>query len=159
MKRLMLIAAAAFAFVTAPASGACAAAAGDPCLNDPLVAPVSGKVYFADTDRLNTFFTGTVYADYNADGERQAREPVVPIERDGTFVIPVDTRRLAPGATTVAIRMRSSYDRPGWEFNLQCLGEAAGCARTVTVAPGTPTEGVDFPVVGTAQISGTIWDD
>lgn len=165
MKRLAMITAALAITLAAPAAGACAA--DETCLNDPLVAQVSGKAWLdhnADAvlngdERAGRFITATVFADYNGDGVRQGREPRVPTETDGTFTLPVDTRRLAPGTTTVPVHFAFGTERPGWEFNPECIGEAVGCVRTVTVAPGVPTRDVDFPVVTASQVSGTIWDD
>lgn len=165
MKRLAMMTAVLALFVTAPAGAACAA--DDTCLNDPLVAPVTGQVwldYDADSqfdagDEDSRYSLGKVFADYNRDGQRQERETMVPIDADGHYTLPVDTRRIAAGQTTVAVRYSAAAGSRASEFDLQCLEPARGCVREVTVEAGRETTDVRFPVVGVAQINGMIWDD
>ncbi|MDA0167842.1 alpha/beta fold hydrolase [Solirubrobacter taibaiensis] len=159
MKRLALLATVLGLFAAATPAGACAA--DDTCLNDPLLAPVTGQVWLdsdADGERdadESARIGGTVFADYNRDGVRQARETVATADADGGYVLPVDPRRLPEGTDAVLVRWSSGYDR-GWEFDPQCLG---GCVHEVRVAAGRTSAGPRFPVVRGASLQGTVWDD
>lgn len=170
MKRLVLMMSVAAALVAyaAPAGAACAAAADDPCLNDPAVAPVSGQVWF-DYDADGRFDAGDedarypiggwVFADYNRDGVRQERETMVAVDGDGRYELPVDTRRMAAGETTVRVRYGPDLGSRASQFDLQCLEPAPGCKHEVTVEAGLESTDVQFPVIGTMGLRGTIWDD
>lgn len=170
MKRLVLMMSVAAALVAyaAPADAACAAAADDPCLNDPLVAPVSGQVWF-DYDADGQFDAGDedprypiggwVFADYNRDGLRQERETMVATDRDGRYELPVDTRRMAAGETTVRVRYGPDLGSRASQFDLQCLAPARGCFHEVPVAPGVRSTDRQFPVVGGMSLRGMIFDD
>ncbi len=153
--------------VAAGPAGACAAGPGDPCLEDPAVALVTGEVWSdlntnstRDADEHRWEHTPRVYADLDHDGVRDPGEPQEDGESDGTFALPVDTR-LLDGDTRVDIRFTlvGVYQPPGWEFAFQCLAPARGCVRNVEVNAGQTTSGVSFPLVGSSQINGLIWDD
>src|ERR1700710_1238996 len=111
MKRLALIVAAAraLALSAVPPEAACAGAPGGSCFHDPLVATVTGEIWWdynangvRDADEHPAYLnTGEIWADYNHDGLRQEGEAMVTSERDGSYSLPVDTRRLAAGQTRV----------------------------------------------------------
>jgi pimeloyl-ACP methyl ester carboxylesterase len=161
MKRLLLLAALGASFGAAAPAGACAA--DDTCLKDPLVATVSGEVWWdlnangvRDGDEHPAYGgVAVVWADYDHDGRRQKGEPLVQTERDGQYTLPVDTRRTADGTVDV----RREGGRPDLPADNQCLGGADGCKRTIAVEPGADVAHVDFPTVAGASLRGTIWDD
>ena len=112
-----------------------------------------------DDDERDRMGGGAVFADYNSDGVRQERETQVGTAADGSYSLPVDTRRLAPGRTSVEVRFAFAYGTRASEFDPTCLPPVAGCVRTVQVAAGQTTPGADFPNAGVSQLNGTIWDD
>ena len=165
MKRLMVIAAFAVALVSSAPAGACAASADDPCFHDPMVATVTGEMWWdynangvRDADEHPGYLNpGEVWADYNRDGARQEGETLVDTERDGTYRLPVDTRKLAAGVHQVDVRFRfTRYPNVEDKFAPSCVAPAPGCLRTVDVTAEQTTPDVTFPAVGVAQLNGMV---
>jgi pimeloyl-ACP methyl ester carboxylesterase len=167
MKRPILIASLLSVLVLGAAgpAGACAAADG-PCLSDPLAATVKGEVWYdydndgaRGGDEHQWMSTGQVWADYNHDGERQPGETMVETERDGSYELPVDTGRLeGSGRADLRFRFARNFTLPD-EFDTSCIAPAPGCVHSLDVTAGQSVGGVNFPIVGVAQLNGMIWDD
>ena len=169
MKRLALIlaAAAAVAFSAAPADAACAADTADTCLNDPMVATITGQAWMdnnangiRDADEHPGYQNpGFVFADYNHNGVRDTGEASVATAGNGTYTLPVDTRRL-DGSALVDVRFGwSRYPVLDDQYMPTCIVVAPGCKRTEVVTAGHETAGVDFPSVGVSQVNAMVWDD
>jgi len=163
MKRLVLAAAVLAAALTASTpAGACAAGPdGNPCFHDPYLATVTGSIW-VDTDLDGAQSAseqpvgGVVWVDYDHNGKRDEGEPEVEAERDGSYVIPVDTRRGAQA--DLRVRFKDAPD-PSSPYAAMCLAPAQGCARTLEVAAGKRVDDVRFPLATVAEIHGMIWDD
>ncbi len=167
MKRSMLLTSLLAVLVLGAAgpAGACAADDG-PCLSDPLAATVKGEIWndtdydgVRGADERGYVSSGRVWADYNHDGARQAGETMAPTENDGTYELPVDTRRLdASGRVDLRFQFVRNFTLPG-EFEPSCIAPAPNCLHAIEVSAGQTKTGVDFPTVGVAQLNGLIWDD
>jgi pimeloyl-ACP methyl ester carboxylesterase len=166
MRSVLIAAAAVLALVLATPAGACAA--DDPCLEDPMSAIVTGASWWdynangvRDADERERVYPGLhVFADYNGDGRRQHGEAMVEVQHDGTYRLPVDTRKLTMGDDRVSIQFEwPAYSASNQDFAVKCLSPAQGCWQVVRVQAGETLRGVDFPRAGVAQINGMIWDD
>jgi pimeloyl-ACP methyl ester carboxylesterase len=166
MRSVLIAAAAVLALVLASPAGACAA--DDPCLEDPLSAMVTGESWWdynansvRDADENDRVYPGLrVFADYNGDGRRQNGEAMVEVQHDGTYRLPVDTRKLTMGDDRVSIQFEwPQYSATNQDFAIKCLPPAHGCWQVVRVTAGETLRDVDFPRAGVSQITGMIWDD
>jgi hypothetical protein len=85
---------------------------------------------------------------------------MVEVQHDGTYRLPVDTRKLTMGDDRVSIQFEwPAYSASNQDFAVKCLSPAQGCWQVVRVQAGETLRGVDFPRAGVAQINGMIWDD
>lgn len=165
MRSVLIAAAAVLTLAMAAPAGACAA--DDTCLHDPLAATVTGETWWdydadsvRDADEHDRWNSGLyVFADYNGDGRRQEGETMVETKPDGTYSLPVDTRKLAPGSDRVSVQFNYPRYPTDADFGMRCLPPVHGCWQVVEVHAEQTTRDVDFPRAGVAQLNGMIWDD
>ena len=66
-----------------------------------------------------------VFADYNGDGRRQNGEAMVEVQHDGTYRLPVDTRKLTMGDDRVSIQFEwpaVQREQPGLRDQVPAAG-------------------------------------
>ena len=90
-----------------------------------------------------------MFADYNGDGNRQEGEAMVDVRSDGTYTLPVDTRKLTMGDDRVSVAINyPRYGNSNDDYTIRCLAPAQGCWQVVRVQPEQTTANVDFPRAG-----------
>lgn len=154
---VLLIAAAAAVTVSAPA-GACAAAAGDPCLQDVDTTHVSGHVHL---DRLadggpKAEFDGdaagyVVWLDLDGNGTPDSGEPFDRTAADGSYTLEVDVRGVPATGPAPVLRVRVPD-------GARCTYPAP-CAYTPPLEHGRDITGQDFGLALRAVLRGEIEDD